>query len=292
MSEPAEQNDPPLPALPPRNVDSHKGSFGRALLVGGSRGMSGAIRLSGLAALRSGAGLVQLAVPEPLLPVVAAAEPSYMTAPLPVDPQVRIAGGAREPLVELSRPATAVGIGPGLGHSQGLIGLVEWLYGNLDRPLVVDADALNALAELEKLPQMTSGQRILTPHPGEFARLTRRDTSAVQGDRQNLASQFAADNGVVVVLKGYETVITDGQQTAINRTGNPGLATGGTGDVLTGIITALLAQGMSPFDAARLGAHVHGLAGDLAALELGPMSMIASDLIRFLPAAFQQLAAT
>jgi NAD(P)H-hydrate epimerase len=295
----------PLPRLPPRRADSHKGDFGRALLVGGSRGMAGAVALAGMAALRSGAGLVQLAVPDDCLPTVAAHEPSYMTAELPSDRAGRISVRAIARIRELAGPATAVACGPGLGRSRGLTLLAADLYDRLDRPMVLDADALNALAEAglpwsEKSPSAKSSSarsssaksslpapRVLTPHPGEFARLLGMSTADVQMRRGELAAQFAARHGVVVVLKGHRTVISDGARTAVNTTGNPGMATGGSGDVLTGVITALVCQGLSAYDAARLGAHMHGLAGDLAAQELGQVSLLASDLLRFLPAAFQ-----
>ncbi len=298
----------PLPCLPARRPESHKGDFGRALLVGGSRGMTGAIALAGMAALRSGAGLVQLALPAECLAAVAAHEPSYMTAALPGDAAGRISLRAGSRIRELAGAATAVACGPGLGRSRGLDLLVSDLYSQLDRPLVLDADALNALAETGVLtPTKSSARpssagkssrskssppapRVLTPHPGEFARLLGLKTAEVQLRREELARQFAAEHGIVIVLKGHETVISDGTRTAINATGNPGMATGGSGDVLTGVITALICQGMSAYDAARLGAHVHGLAGDLAARELGQVSLIASDLVRFLPAAFQAAA--
>ncbi len=246
----------PLPRLPPRRPESHKGDFGRALLIGGSRGMAGAMALAGMAALRSGAGLVQLAVPEDCLPAVAAHEPSYMTAGLPGDAAGRLSLRAASHIEELASAATAVACGPGLGRSRGLDCLVSDLYCGLDRPMVLDADALNALSEATlPLPAKSSppAPRVLTPHPGEFARLLGVKIADVQSRREELARQFAARYGVVVVLKGHQTVISDGARTAINATGNPGMATGGSGDVLTGVTTALLCQGMLPYDAARLG---------------------------------------
>jgi len=277
----------PLPTLRPREANSHKGDFGRALLVGGSRGMSGAISLSGQAALRSGAGLVTLAVPSCVLDVVASIEPSYMTTPL-VDEDDHIALSAAETVVGLAQNSTAVGLGPGLGRRPNLIELVVALYREINKPMVIDADALFALAERKEALANPGAPRILTPHPGEFARLT--GTLPEGPQRITAAAELAlqdAGSTTVVVLKGHNTVVTDGTQFSINRTGNPGMATGGTGDVLTGIITALLCQGLTPFDAARLGVHVHGLAGDLAAEDLGQVSMIASDLIHYLPKAFR-----
>jgi ADP-dependent NAD(P)H-hydrate dehydratase len=281
-----------LPRLPPRQPDAHKGDFGRALLIGGSHGMAGAIALAGMACLRSGAGLVRLAVPECILDIVAGFEPCYMTVPLPCDRAGRIKLRSTKKLARFLEPATCVACGPGLGRSRRLQSLVRALYESLPQPLVLDADGLNALAatvtrSVSEGPQ-PAGPRILTPHPGEFARLakTPEDAKPTRDEQISQAQQLAAEHHLVILLKGQHTVITDGTRTVENTTGNPGMATGGTGDVLTGIITALVCQGLSPFDAAVLGAYVHGLAGDLAATELGQVALIASDLLKYLPKAF------
>jgi NAD(P)H-hydrate epimerase len=242
--------------------------------------------LAGMAALRGGAGLVRLAVPDVCLDTVAGFEPSYMTAPLASDPAGRIALEARPRVVALAQAATVVACGPGMGRSLGLDALVSWLYVNLPQPMVVDADGLNALAARREVLSQPKGPRILTPHPGEFARLVAERLPADQ--RNQAAVELAARCGVVVVLKGHRTCVTDGRKQAVNTTGNPGMATGGTGDVLTGLVAALACQGLSPFDAARLGVYLHGLAGDLAAEQLGQQSMIARDLVRFLPEAFKR----
>jgi len=300
---PPPTNQATLPRLPRRAVEAHKGDFGLALVVGGSRGMSGAPALAGMAALRGGAGLVRLAVPEVCLEVVAAHEPSYMTIPLPSTDDGQIAESALEIIKQWSTSATAVAVGPGLGRGQQLDALVERLYQDLPRPMVVDADGLNALAVQPEILTRHAGVRILTPHPGEFARLI----GAEKGDRHLLpdtarrvlrtkgacplfhqaAVELADRCGAIVVLKGHQTCITNGRRTYLNTTGNPGMATGGSGDVLTGLITALVCQGLGPLEAARLGVHLHGLAGDLAADALGQVSMIASDLLRFLPEAIK-----
>ena len=186
----------------------------------------------------------------------------------------------------MAGPATVVACGPGLGRSLGLDALVVRLYQEMAKPMVFDADALNALAAESEALAHPGGPRVLTPHPGEFARLIGRK---LDGDARNDAAvQLAADCGIVVVLKGHRTLVTDGRRRAINATGNPGMATGGMGDVLTGLITALWCQNLGPFDAARLGVHLHGLAGDLAADDLGQVSLMASDLIDYLPEAFQE----
>lgn len=275
-----------LPRLPPRRPESHKGDYGLALIIGGSVGMAGAAALAGLAALRSGAGLVRLATPEPCRDLVASFEPSYMVVGLPADAAGRMSLEALEQINPLAQPATAVALGPGLGRSEEITRLVGQLYAHLDRPMVLDADGLNALAELGKWAVRPPAVRILTPHPGEFSRLS-GGLKPVGAERASLTQQYAAQWGVILILKGRQTCVSDGQQTWINPTGNPGMATGGTGDVLTGVIAGLLAQGLPPYDATRLGVYVHGLAGDLAAAELGQVSLIASDLVRYLPQAFQ-----
>ncbi len=275
----------PLPILPPRDPEAHKGIFGTALVIGGSRGMSGASGLAGMAALRGGAGLVRVAVPEVCLETVAAYEPCYTTIPLPCDAAGHITTAALAILREEAQKATALALGPGLGRSSELDKLVGVLYAEIEKPMVVDADALNALAKRQMdILSAHIGPRILTPHPGEFARLIARK---LEGDaREQAAVDLAAKSDAVVLLKGHRTLITDGSRRALNTTGNPGMATGGSGDVLTGLTLALLCQQVSPFDAARLAAHLHGLAGDLAAKELGEVSLIARDLIEFLPMAF------
>jgi ADP-dependent NAD(P)H-hydrate dehydratase len=250
--------------------------------------MTGAIALSGMAALRGGAGLVRLAVADCCLETVAALEPSYMTTPVACDDRGRISLKARETIFELSKTATCLGCGPGLGQSDELTDLVGWLYANIPAPMVLDADALNALAARQSKLAKPAGPRVITPHPKEFARLS--GVSEKDRDAQiEAARQLAAEHGIVVLLKGRHTFITDGQREALNTTGNPGMATGGAGDVLTGLVTALICQHLSPFDAAQLGAHLHGLAGDLAVAEIGQVSLIASDLIRYLPHAFRTL---
>ncbi len=274
-----------LPTAPVRPAVAHKGTFGRVLIIGGSRGMSGAPSLAGLGALRGGAGLVYVAVPSEILPIVAAIEPSYLTIPLATDEEHGcLSTDGLTGLRKACEGKDAIALGPGLGQSRGVAAIVNSLFTELPQPMVVDADALNVLAS-----QKAAGQRILTPHPGEFARLIGSDIATVQSQRAKLAAEFAATHGVIVVLKGQGTVITDGDRVAINRTGNPGMATGGSGDVLTGLIAALLAQGMPAFEAAQLGAHLHGLAGDLAAVELSLPGLIASDLPRFLTQAWRKL---
>jgi NAD(P)H-hydrate epimerase len=281
-----------VPHLAPRPADANKGTFGRVLVVAGSRGMSGAAVLCASAALRGGAGLVQLAVPEGILPVVAAVNPCYLTAPLPQDGQGRLAAAALGALTALVRASTAAVVGPGLGQSAEVRSLVLALVEQTTTPLVLDADSLNVLVgHLDRL-RGRKAPFVLTPHPGEFARLLGSDVPSVQARREDLAAQFAASHGGIVVLKGQRTVVTDGRRLYLNTTGNPGLATGGTGDVLGGLVAAFLAQGLEPFAAAQLGVYLHGLAGDLGRDEVGEVSLIASDLLTYLPRAFLAHAST
>lgn len=278
-----------LPRLPPRNPASHKGDFGRVLLIGGSQGMAGAIALAGMAALRSGAGLVKLAVPETSQDVAAGFEPSYMTVGAPADVAGQFDPAALPTLRNECQWASVVAIGPGLGRSASFDRVVQTLYDEVRIPAVFDADALNALAASPSCLLRHAAPRVLTPHPGELRRLLGADRIACRDDLVEAAHALAATSNTVFVVKGAGTVITDGHRQRVNATGNPGMATGGAGDVLTGVIAGLLAHGMTAFDAARLGAHVHGLAGDLAVREIGETSLIASDLLAHLPRAFQLL---
>jgi NAD(P)H-hydrate epimerase len=275
-----------LPALAPRPADSNKGNFGRVLVVGGSRGMSGAAVLCGSAALRGGAGLVRLAVPQEMLPVVAAGNPCYMTAAMPQDDGGRLAAAAETDLLDLVWAHDVVAVGPGLGRSPGLTALLSALRAQARGPIVLDADGLNAFAGHPELLGQRSAPLVITPHPGEFGRLVGLDTAAVQARRRELAVRFAEQNRLVVVLKGHGTLVTDGRRLYQNTTGNPGMATAGSGDVLTGLVAALLGQGLEPFAAAQLGVYLHGLAGDLAREAVGEVSMIAGDLLEYLPRAF------
>jgi ADP-dependent NAD(P)H-hydrate dehydratase len=282
-----------LPRLSRRELASHKGSFGTALLVGGSRGMAGAIALAGMGALRSGAGKVRCAVPDVCLETVAQFEPSYMTVGLDCDEHGCLESSALEKIQSLAENATCVAVGPGLTCSPAIGNLVGWLYRTLPQPLLVDADGLNALASADGALVHSGGARILTPHPGEFARLCksqRMNVDAARSAQSDAAVELAAKFQLVIVLKGHQTLITDGHARNLNSTGNPGMATGGTGDVLAGVITALVCQGMSPFDAARLGVFAHGLAGDLAAASIGQVGLTARDLLQHLPQAWLKLA--
>jgi NAD(P)H-hydrate epimerase len=250
--------------------------------------MAGAAALCGGAALRSGAGLVRVATPAEVQPTVASFEPSYMTYPLPCDQDGLIQFSPAQSILErLIMPANVVAVGPGLGQSDDIRELVRFLITATGKPLVIDADGLNALAGQTDLLSRLNRPVVLTPHPGEFARLTGEGVAEVQSDRiQRTASLASLSEPLVVVLKGADTVVSDGRRIYINTTGNPGMATGGTGDVLTGVIAALLAQRLTPFEAAQLGVFIHGLAGDIARDQNGEVGLIAGDLVDALPDAF------
>ncbi|MBO5437042.1 MAG: NAD(P)H-hydrate dehydratase [Thermoguttaceae bacterium] len=276
-----------LAQLTDRPRDGHKGTFGTVLVIGGSLGMSGAAALCAMAALRTGAGLVKAAVPERIVPIVSTLGLEFTTVPLAEAPDGRISEAAEEMLFALAQNADIAAIGPGLGRSKELDRLMVRLWERLPIPAVFDADALNALSEISsrkngKLPPH-SEVRIATPHPGEFARLCPDAPARDPKLQRERALQFAKENETVMVLKGPGTLISDGMRSFRNSTGNPGMATGGSGDVLTGILAAVCAQqfrlGISPLDAVRLGVWIHGKAGDFAAAELGECSMIASDMI-------------
>jgi NAD(P)H-hydrate epimerase len=277
-----------IPVLPPRPRESHKGSYGTVLVVAGSRGMAGAAALCGASALRSGSGLVRVATPAEIQPTVASFEPSYMTWPLPGDQDGMIQLEPSLPtLKRLISQCDVIAAGPGLGQSDDIRGLMRFLITSSDKPLVIDADGLNALAGQLELLAGVSRPVVLTPHPGEFARLTGVDTAVVQRNRLERAAFLAGrSEPMVVVLKGAGTIVTDGRRYYVNSSGNPGMATGGSGDVLTGAIAALIAQKLDAFEAAQLGAFLHGLAGDIARDQHGEVGMIAGDIVDALPDAF------
>jgi ADP-dependent NAD(P)H-hydrate dehydratase / NAD(P)H-hydrate epimerase len=268
------------PLLPPRLREAHKGVFGHVLVVAGSPGKTGAAYLAASGALRSGAGLVTVATPGSCQQTVAGMGPEYMTLALSEAPSGTLTVDALEAV--LAFPATVIAAGPGLGTGGGVRAFLHGLVERARTPLVLDADALNAFAgHVGGLTAREGQTMVVTPHPGEMARLLGVSTADVQANRLDAARTLAASNGLIVVLKGQGTVIaTPDGRASINLTGNPGMATGGTGDVLTGMIAGWLAQHMDAGDACRLGVFVHGAAGDLAALDEGEVSMTAGDLAR------------
>lgn len=268
---------------PERAADAHKGTFGRVLAIGGSAGMSGSICLTATAALRGGAGLVTAAVPSSIQSIVANFEASYMTVGLECDRNGQLGDQSVATVQTLVDGMKVVAIGPGLGQSTVAGDLVLSTLKEAPCPVVLDADALNLAAEFKMLGRKDLARNtpdcVITPHPGEFSRLTGLPTDEINRQRESVAVEFAREHGICVVLKGAGTVVTDGARIFVNSTGNPGMATGGSGDVLTGLIAALIAQGLSPFDAAATGVHLHGLAGDIAAEIHSQQALIASDLL-------------
>jgi NAD(P)H-hydrate epimerase len=279
------------PHFPRRAPDAHKGRFGHLLVVAGSLGKTGAAVLAGRAALRSGVGLCTIAAPASQQPIVAAQAPEYMTEAMPETAAQSLSLKAKDRVLDLARRMDAVALGPGLSLDPETQELARALIREVERPLVVDADALSALAGHLELLRHAAGPRALTPHPGEMARMLGTAIDAVQGDRLEVTRAFAREHGVALALKGAGTVIggPDGR-IAVNPTGNPGLAKGGSGDVLTGIVGALLARGLEPVAALEAGCYLHGLAGDLAAGERGKIAMIAGDVIEQLSGALRALA--
>lgn len=252
--------------FPKRPVDGHKGTFGRVLAIGGSPGMSGSICLAAAAALRGGAGLVTAAVPASIQAVVAGFEPSYMTVGLANGQHGQLGDQSVDVVREIVAGKSAVAIGPGLGQSTAAADLVLSVIKESPCPVVIDADALNLAAEFQVFDRSElAGDWVITPHPGEFARLSGLSVSEINQQREAVAMEFAARHRLCVVLKGAGTVVTDGQRLFVNTTGNAGMATGGSGDVLTGLVAALIAQGADSFNAAAIGVHLHGMAGDIAA---------------------------
>jgi hydroxyethylthiazole kinase-like uncharacterized protein yjeF len=276
--------------LPPREPGTHKGDYGHALIVAGSPGKGGAAILAARAAVRAGAGLVTAAVPEPVLPVVDLGSVESMTLPLPAGGSGQIAAAAADRVLEAARGKSVLAMGPGLGQEEETAETIRRIAREVPLPLLLDADGINAFAGRAADLAGRSVETVLTPHPGELGRLLGVAAAGVQEDRIALARRAAAETEAVVVLKGHRTLVaTPAGEVHVNPTGNPGMASGGTGDVLTGLIAGLLAQGLTALDAARLGVYLHGLAGDLAAAEMGEVGLTAGDLVDFLPAAFQEL---
>jgi NAD(P)H-hydrate epimerase len=276
--------------IAPRAPDSHKGDFGRVLVIAGSRGKTGAAHLAGIGALRSGAGLVTIATPACCLPIVAAMAPEYMTEALD-ETADGINPDAVERVLDIARDVIA--IGPGLGQSARTVEFVKAVVDRATMPIVVDADGLNAFAgDPDKLTGREGRDVIITPHPGEMGRLVGMSVDEVQARRLDVARNFAAAHHVYVVLKGHRTLIaTPDEKVFINPTGNPGMATGGTGDVLTGMIAAWLAQLLDAEAACKLAIYLHGMAGDLAEADDGEVAMTAGDLAAHIGDAILELTA-
>ena len=267
-----------LSLLPDRNPWGHKGNFGKLLLLCGSRGYTGAAFFAAMGALRAGAGLVFLGVPESIYGIEAVKLNEPVIFPLP-DAGGRLSADAVPEILTRLPQMDAVLVGPGLGQSEGTLAVVREVLENAQCPVVVDTDGINVLSAHRDLLRGRKSPTILTPHDGEFARLG----GVIGEDRMAAAAALAEELGCVVLLKGHETCITDGTDGYLNPTGNPGMAVGGSGDVLAGVITALLGAGLPPLEAAACGAWLHGAAGDRCAAELGQYGMLPTDMLSALP---------
>ena len=266
-----------LNILPDRATTAHKGDFGKVLLLCGSRGYTGAAYLAAMGALRCGSGLVFLGVPESIYAIEAVKLNEAIVFPLP-DVDGKLSAAAIPEILERLPKLDAVLIGPGLGQSEGVFTAVKTVLEKAGCPVVLDADGINVMAAHKDILRGRTNPTILTPHAGEFARLGGRAE-----DRQTAAEDMARELGCIMLLKGHNTVITDGTETYINPTGNPGMAVGGSGDVLSGIIVSLLGQGIAPLEAAAIGAWLHGAAGDICAAEIGQYGMLPTDMVNVLP---------
>ena len=266
-----------LSMLPDRPLDAHKGNFGRVLLLCGSRGYTGAPTLAAQGALRSGAGLVYLGVPGCIYSIVASKLEEPIVFPLPHQ-QGKLSMSAVPQIIRSLQGMNAVLIGPGLGQSFGTYLAVRTVLKHCQCPIILDADGINVLQKHKDILRDRTSPLIMTPHPGEFARI-----AGDCADRKVAAMRTAGELNVVMVLKGHETLITDGRTCYRNPNGNPGMATGGSGDVLAGIIASLVGQGLAPLEAAACGAWLHGEAGDICAREIGQYGMLPSDILKVLP---------
>jgi NAD(P)H-hydrate epimerase len=273
-----------LPRMGTRKNDAHKGDFGRVLVVAGSKGMVGAACLAAQAALSSGSGLVWAATPCSVQPQAAIKLTCAMTVPLAETRAGTVSLSALDKV--LSFPCDALLVGPGLGRNPETDLFVQALVREAACPTVVDADGLTALAMDPGCLSGAPAPRILTPHPGEMARLGGLSVSEIQSAREATAADLARRTGAVVVLKGHGTVVTDGDRSRVNTTGNPGMATAGSGDVLAGIVASLAGQGYGALEAAGLAVHIHGLAGDAARDRMGETSLTAEDILHGLAEAF------
>lgn len=271
-----------------RRPESNKGDFGRIFILAGSAGFSGAAVLCSLGAMRSGAGLVTLGIPKSINSAVIKIKPlEVMTLPLPENSSGALSLKAYKKIKEFIKKTDIVIVGPGLSREKSTQSLIRKLAQEIKKPLIIDADGLNALAG--KTGLLPAGS-ILTPHPGEMARLLKIDSKKLEKNREKIAKEFSRKHRVILVLKGHQTIVSDySGNFYINQTGNPGMATAGSGDVLTGMIGAFLGQGLGAFEAAKYAVYLHGLAGDMAAKEKTQISLIASDIIDKIPNAIKKL---
>ena len=272
----------------PRAVDSHKGTYGQLLAVCGNYGMAGAALLCIRGALRSGVGLVRAAVPRSVYPLLAAAVPEAVFLPVAENEQGQFFAEAADTLLQAADTASAVVLGCGLGRGEDVESIINALL-SCRCPLVLDADGINGISPHILTRERVSAPRILTPHPGELARLLDVPTEQLQRYREEIAAEFVREHNAILVLKGHRTLVAaPDRPLLVNETGNPGMATGGSGDVLAGVIGGLVAQGMPPYEAAACGVYLHGAAGDCAAARLSMHSLLPTDIIEELGNLFLQ----
>jgi len=277
--------------FPKRTPEVHKGIFGHVLFIAGSSGYTGAAYFASLAAMRSGSGLVTLAVGRSLYNVMAAKLNEVMVRPFFETKDFSLSLLAEKELIAFSEKCNVVAIGPGISQNKETQALVRNLIAKLNKSIVLDADGINALNGNNDVLKNAKTPIVLTPHPGEMARLINKSVEDIQKNRKDIAQGFANEYNTVLVLKGHDTVVAaPSGEVYINNTGNPGMATGGAGDVLTGVIASFIAQGLDSFTAAALGVYFHGLAGDLAAREKGILGLIANDILDKLPESLKALA--
>jgi len=270
-----------------RRKDTHKGDYGHLFILGGSPGLTGAVCLAGNAAMRSGCGLATIGIPAGLNAIIEIKLTEVMSLPLPETSSGTFSMKAAVPALKfINEKADAVLIGPGISTLEETAEFVKKIIELTANPLLIDADAITIISGMKQLLKKRGGRIILTPHPGEMSRLTGLAVKEIQKRREETAKAFAEKHDVTVILKGHRTVVSDGKNTCINLTGNPGMATAGSGDVLAGIAGSFLAQGYGAFESAKYASYIHGLAGDIAAQETGETPLIASDIIAKLPSAF------
>jgi len=279
-----------VPKLPARKKDTHKGDYGHVLVIAGSRGMTGAACLTAESACRAGAGLVTAAVPESLNPILEVKLTEVMTAPVAETAGGSFAVRAIDEIMTLVGRANVCALGPGISRNRETDTLVAQLLRELKMPVVLDADGINALDGRKDVLEDREANTIITPHPGEFVRLagiSKEKLLKSSDARKAATAALAKETGCIVLLKGHRTCVSDGERIYVNTTGNPGMATGGSGDVLTGVVAGLWAQELfGAFETAVCAAYIHGLAGDLAAEKCGEVSLTAIDILDALPAAF------
>ncbi|MCX5677609.1 MAG: NAD(P)H-hydrate dehydratase [Candidatus Omnitrophica bacterium] len=280
-----------IKSFPKRAVDAHKGNFGHVLVIAGSGGGTGAAYLTAQAAALSGSGLVTLAVGRSIFPIMAVKLTEVMVRPFFETRDWSLSLFAEKDIINFSDKADVLAIGPGISQNKETQDLVRNLIAKVEKPVVLDADGINACAGHVSMLKTAKSRLILTPHPGEMARLIGQDIKYIEQNRKDVALKFAAEYNTVLVLKGHNTVVAAPTgDIYVNETGNAGMATGGSGDVLTGMIASFIGQGAGPFIAAALGVYFHGLAGDIALKDKGALSLLATDILNKLPEALKALA--